>query len=784
MNKIASRITAAVMAASMMFSFSSCKEKEVYASKENMYKATQVELSGERDYINRMFFSDNKFYIIAEKSESSGEGENYVWSTETLLQIIDLEGNLVSETSLVKTDSTGTSNRYIANAGLDNEGNLVLIENEYSYNESTGESHEENFVKKMDKNGTLISETSLKGFSEAAMKESGNDWFYIDNFIYADDGTMIVTSNGGLYAADANGGLAFAIKPDNLGENAWLNGLYRAGDGRIFTYCSAGQMIDDVWVNEVTLYEIDLTNKKLGTAYPVKVSGSFMNGTDEYDLLITRDSGMLGYDIETGKTEMIIDWLKSGFDTTAMEQNGTTVLPDGRIVCLTYDYDFQGGGYSWSNDDLMINVLTKVDPSEVPDKKLIKLYALYLDIGVKRQIIEFNKTNELYEIELTSYEDYAINSYDEALTKMNNDMISGNIPDIIVLDTQLPIDSYISKGLLADLYEFMEKDESFNRADYLENIFKAYEVDGKLYELVPTFNVRTLIGKTSFVGDKQGWTVDEFISLVEANPEMNVFNNETTRDGFFEQIIAQCYTKFINVETGECSFNSDDFVKLMEFANRFPKEIDWEDDYHMGEAYWQDQEVALREDKALFMQAYIGEFAILRQYEKAQFGAPITLIGYPGAEGNGSAINANTELAITANAANPDGAWEFVKYFLSDEYQDQISYNFPIKLSSLNKQMEKAKERPYWEDENGNKEYYDNSWWIAGQEIKIGENTDEDNQRMLDFIKSVTTKVRYDQDVLNIIKEESAAFFEGQKSAKDVADIIQNRVSNYIAENS
>ena len=54
---------------------------------------------------------------------------------------------------------------------------------------------------------------------------------------------------------------------------------------------------------------------------------------------------------------------------------------------------------------------------------------------------------------------------------------------------------------------------------------------------------------------------------------------------------------------------------------------------------------------------------------------------------------------------------------------------------------------------------------------------------MMDFIKSVKVTGRYDQKVYEIVSEEAGAYFEGQKSAKEVAGIIQNRVSNYIAEN-
>ncbi len=53
----------------------------------------------------------------------------------------------------------------------------------------------------------------------------------------------------------------------------------------------------------------------------------------------------------------------------------------------------------------------------------------------------------------------------------------------------------------------------------------------------------------------------------------------------------------------------------------------------------------------------------------------------------------------------------------------------------------------------------------------------------MDLINSTENISRYDEQINKIINEEASAFFEGQKSSKEVAEIIQNRVSNYLAEN-
>ena len=116
-------------------------------------------------------------------------------------------------------------------------------------------------------------------------------------------------------------------------------------------------------------------------------------------------------------------------------------------------------------------------------------------------------------------------------------------------------------------------------------------------------------------------------------------------------------------------------------------------------------------------------------------------------------------------------------------YATNDSYQFPIKKSSLEKLAEISKERPYWEDSDGKKEYYDNTYWNGSSSVNIGVNTDEDNQKVMDLINSTENISRYDEQINKIINEEASAFFEGQKSSKEVAEIIQNRVSNYLAEN-
>lgn len=420
-------------------------------------------------------------------------------------------------------------------------------------------------------------------------------------------------------------------------------------------------------------------------------------------------------------------------------------------------------------------------------KKIVEVYALYTDDDFEMSVIDFNKKSSEYRVEVTKYgKEYP----DDPLTRLNNDIIAGKIPDVIMLHPYMPIDSYISKGFLADLYGYMDNDGTVSRADFLEGVMKAYETNGCLYELVPSFSISTLAGKVSRAGSDMGWTVDEFIRFADENHDKNIIGDEYTlsmiREDFFRSVTNLCYENFIDREKGECSFASDDFIRLMEFTDRFPREIDREQINANSNNYWNDYYKAYRDGETLLKVCTIGNFDSIRTMEMSLFTTPIVLKGYPGVGGNGAVFNAHFGLAITAKASNSEGAWEFLKYFLSDEYQDKFAKNdserFPVKVSAVEKAAAASEEVPYYIDDNGSKIFEKKTVWNGLASVNIGVNTDEDTQNIIGFINSVENISRYDSRVNDIINEEAAMYFSGQRPAAETAEIIQNRVQNYLNE--
>ena len=68
-------------------------------------------------------------------------------------------------------------------------------------------------------------------------------------------------------------------------------------------------------------------------------------------------------------------------------------------------------------------------------------------------------------------------------------------------------------------------------------------------------------------------------------------------------------------------------------------------------------------------------------------------------------------------------------------------------------------------------------------QVEIKALTEEQAQTIRDIVYGATTEASYDSQLLNIITEEAAYYFGGEKSSSEVAGIIQSRAQLYIDEN-
>lgn len=94
-------------------------------------------------------------------------------------------------------------------------------------------------------------------------------------------------------------------------------------------------------------------------------------------------------------------------------------------------------------------VLNRVDAASIQKKTELTLACFGLDYNLRSQIVKFNRSSADYRIVVKDYSEYATDDdYNAGLTKLNTEIISGSVPDLIANNMQMPIRQYAAKGLL------------------------------------------------------------------------------------------------------------------------------------------------------------------------------------------------------------------------------------------------------------------------------------------------------------------------------------------------
>ena len=81
--------------------------------------------------------------------------------------------------------------------------------------------------------------------------------------------------------------------------------------------------------------------------------------------------------------------------------------------------------------------------------------------------------------------------------------------------SNLSVQIYQSKGLLEDLYPYIENDPEIQKEDYFENVFEAISLDGKLPYLTNGVAVSTMLADEDIVVGNDGWTVQELEKVLD-----------------------------------------------------------------------------------------------------------------------------------------------------------------------------------------------------------------------------------------------------------------------------
>ncbi len=744
------KVAVLLMAAVVCFAMAGCKKEtgeEVPTG--DVYAPKFSEVNADIDYVSNVLSNGNKIQILGQKYDNVNgtytqrlvtiDGVTGEQTTKELDMQKESDNENVSLQSICryKDGFLGVVYRYVQPTQEEIDSGVYDVESSY-----TIETYDADFNK--------LSTISLDELQKSIEDDGG--YFYVQNVAADDDGNVYMTLDSSLYVLDSNGALKCKIDFEN-----WINGMVTTSDGQVYVMYYNEQY-------EPVMAPVDLAAKAVGAALenlPTNNYGSpqaFPAGDGK--IYVVGSTKLYLYDIATQTSEEVLDWIACDISTNNL--SGFAVLDDGSFVAASTTYDYSA---DTTKTTIELASISKVPADSIKQKKTVTLAMMSMDYDTQDKVIKFNRTNEDYRVNIKTYVNDDYSNYDDAKTQFQADVVAGTAGDFFMADGNVNVDNLIAKGALADLSDLIDNDADLSRDDFIPNILDILSVNGKLYSIASSFSIQTLVGKVSDVGTGKSWTFKDVMELVKARPEASLMAYTTKQSGL-STMVQYSMDSFYNAETGECNFDSEDFIALLELCNTFPEDYDYDSDVSMP--------TMLRTGKVLLTDLYLSNFDYVQLYE-ALYGEPVNFIGYPTNSGSGAVVNFDTRFCIAAKSKNKDAAWAFIRQFLLPDAQKNLDWRLPINKDAFEQKITDAM--------NVTEEDGFSTWMYDDVNIEIKALTEEQAQTIRDIVYGATTEASYDEQLLNIITEEAAYYFGGEKSSSEVAGIIQSRAQLYIDEN-
>lgn len=693
--------------------------------------------------------------FIAKREDREGEAESPVLQPDAAVNIIDLSGRAPDKISR------------FCGAG----GNMILAcfseeeTTEYFYYAKDGQSGELKPFYRAD----LLEEAVLtfypKGeraayFVTLRIRDGEVDTYLLETDFYGNQ--KILANVNDFYCGEEDYGDTWCLQSDWKGNLLLYSDFafwYMDAEGNILfkqvfdkpysyqlTFLKNGDILivknDKEGRQQVYLREKETGNEKLldGVAAGT-VSLEFCSETKD-SFLVRKDTGLYRYWIAEGKEEKIWDWSVYGI-------NGPDIYlmfytQKGELGCLFRENDSVSSAL-WSNE------------WEQEEKECIKLACIGETDFISGMTADFNRKYPQYLLEII---DYGERDEEFALNLLYQDILAGNAPDIIAINPEYM--DYVElgrKGVLEDLQTFMERD-GIDR-EMVGSVYRAVLHEGKCYMLPCNFVLDVLTTKEQWLNEEGRMEVQDMLRLLEESPSL--YPESVSREWLLEMLfLSGSYQAW---QDGE-DLAVDKIAEYLTLAGKMSQV-----------ALYNTDEDLYKENKVLFETGSIRE-VLHYTYYGMLWGEGFACTGYPNVEGNGVVLAAANSMGICAESTHKEAAWCFLIECAKGERA--YVWSFSTLKPQLEKQFVQAAERWMTTDYDGNDmEIPRSTYEYKGETVSLYAASEEEIEAVKKLIDGACVVKRENRAVLNILQEEAAAYFAGQKTAEETAIIIVDRLNLY-----
>ena len=430
---------------------------------------------------------------------------------------------------------------------------------------------------------------------------------------------------------------------------------------------------------------------------------------------------------------------------------------------------------TYSGSPAYVEHLSMKEVERIP----VVLCSTYVYSWVRHQISRFNQENETYYIivdEFISPDGLSASEREENLKdyvrRMNIEIAAGKGPDILIGEELMGgnVMDLIEKGVLEDLRPYMER-SGIREEDYFPIAFSAWRRGEEIYGICPDPRIYALEADRDILQSKS-----DIRGITEA---LLAYQGEAVYLGGMDSPAllrlflegSETLWGMIDWEKGTFDFSGELFLDLLQVAQR----------YGETRSNWDDPENFIF---SIAQKDYFRDYYFTPSDSELE-GQGLMLAGWLFDDGC-HALAEGSPIAISSGSDVKEGAWEFLRFLLGDEVQEDYSFNGSVKKSVFTGYTDKLLEQiegdnlatPYLQDR------FTGEWDFA----RIYEEKDMEfiKTEKIPYYEKMIEEARYlplrSAPVLDIICEEAEDYFNGNKTAEEVIKVIENRVSLYVNE--
>lgn len=620
-------------------------------------------------------------------------------------------------------------------------------------------------LKILKKDGSLT--TTVEDL-ERFFDTNGNKRFTIDNFMQDGDGYTYLFADKSVVILQPDYSFYGRITLDGN-----VQSIDRHSDGTVYVQYTASKADGGRGQQFIA---IDRENKTMGDVLtlPSNVQADVVFFGEGYDLYYADENGIYGYNEGDTDGTMVMDFQNSDISP----QLETIIALGAERFLLTYYDKIEWGQKS--------SIFTKVGDVDLSQITVLEVATNSTDDELYRYATRYNQRHKDIRIVITNYSQY--NTEEDSYTgntRLAMDVLNGLYkPDMIV--DQYVASSYraiIEQDLFLDLTPYLEKDTLLPLSELFGCVTGTYQKDGKIFALPTHISASPVIANKSMVGNRDGWTVEEMLDLLESLPTGVSYMTGLSQQKAANKLLgAQGYNTFIDWKKGKCSFDSDTFIRFLEYIKTLPTETTWKNREDLITATRNGEIVAVDT-------AYLDVTGFVMN--KIYFGEDnISYVGKPTEEGkNGVTLSTYANLyTILADSQYPDECWEFIRDLVLDvnTLAEEVDFvGLPMLRSTLEDMKEYYKDTIFLVYYTGSMSYggiYEVKERDDAEYYQLTEADWEEIENMLDSMGTSIVSYALPEEVKTIIDEELSAYLGGANTAKDCAKAIQSRVKLYLDE--